>query len=197
MNIKIRKLTPELADEYVHFFDVTPHAVNKDGSDTKCYCVTWRSDPTYENLSHWFPTPEERRNRALDFVKAGYIQGYLAYYDSEIVGWCNASADCHLCVEYLSEFWQIEESNPEIKIKSIFCFTIAPKMQKKGVATKLLKHVCEDAALEGFDYVEAYTDEKNNHIDHDCRGHFGLYEKCGFEICGEKDGRVTVRKHLK
>ena len=25
MNIEIRRLTPELADDYVHFFDITPH----------------------------------------------------------------------------------------------------------------------------------------------------------------------------
>lgn len=30
MNIEIRKLTPELAEDYVNFFDVTPHDDNID-----------------------------------------------------------------------------------------------------------------------------------------------------------------------
>lgn len=195
MEIEIRKLTPDLAEDYVHFFDVTPHDVNID--DKKCYCVTWRSDDSYENLSHWFPTREERRSRAIEFVKAGNLQGYLAYHDNEIVGWCNANADCHLCIDYLSKFWPIEEHNLEIKVKSVFCFMVAPRMQKKGIATELLERVCKETADEGFDYVEAYTSGKNRHMDHDCRGHLALYEKCGFYIYAEKEGRVVVRKALK
>lgn len=40
MGIEIRRLTPEMAEDYVSFFDVTPHNVNMGGG--KCYCVTWR-----------------------------------------------------------------------------------------------------------------------------------------------------------
>lgn len=58
MNIEIRKLIPDLAEEYVHFFDVTPHDDNID--EHKCYCVTWRSDDSYTSHGdHWFPTREE------------------------------------------------------------------------------------------------------------------------------------------
>ena len=42
MNIEIRRLTPDLAENYAHFFDITPHNVRTDGS--KCYCITWCSD---------------------------------------------------------------------------------------------------------------------------------------------------------
>lgn len=195
MDIAIRKLSPDLAEDYVHFFDVTPHDVNVD--ERKCYCVTWRNDKSYENLGHWFPTREERRHRAIDFVKSGSLQGYLAYYNNEIVGWCNANADCQLAVNYLSGFWPIEERCEGIKIKSIFCFMIAPHMQRKGVATQLLEQVCKDAAEEGFDFVEAYTNERNNHMDQTCRGPLSLYDRCGFDVCGEKDGRLTVRRALK
>lgn len=37
MNIEIRKLTPDLAEDYIHFFDTTPHDDNVDAH--KCYCV--------------------------------------------------------------------------------------------------------------------------------------------------------------
>ena len=42
MNIEIRKLMPEHAEEYVKFFDITPHDDNID--EHKCYCVCWSDD---------------------------------------------------------------------------------------------------------------------------------------------------------
>lgn len=195
MEIEIRRLTPDIAEDYVHFFDVTPHDVNTD--ERKCYCVTWRSDDSYDNGNHWFPTREERRNRAIKFVRAGSLQGYLAYLGNEIVGWCNANADCQLCVNYLRSYWPIEEYCADIKVKSVFCFMIAPEMQRKGIATQLLERVCKDAADDGFDFVEAYVNEKFIHTDHDFRGPLAMYEKCGFSKYAEREGKVVMRKALK
>ena len=44
MELEIRKLTPDLAQDYARFFDTTPH--NDEGKGIKCYCVTWRNDDT-------------------------------------------------------------------------------------------------------------------------------------------------------
>ncbi len=196
MNTEIRKLTPGLAEAYIHFFDVTPHDAHTE--EGKCYCVTWRSDASYaENENHWFPTREERRAHALQFVKAGSLQGYLAYQGDEIVGWCNANADCQACVNYLRSYWPIDEYCADIKVKSVFCFAIAPQVQRSGVATKLLERVCQDAAEDGFDFVEAYVYQDFDTVPHDFRGPLAMYEKCGFEKCAQRDGMVVVRKALK
>ena len=196
MEIEIRKLTPDLAEAYVHFFDVTPHDVNID--ENKCYCVIWRSDDSYTgDGDHWFPSREERRERAIQFVRAGNLQGYLAYRGDEIVGWCNASADCQLGVNYLRSYWPIEEYHADIKVKSIFCFVIAPAVQRMGVATQLLERVCQDAAADGFDFVEAYVNKKFTDEAQEFRGPLAMYEKCGFRISAEQDGKVVVRKALK
>ena len=196
MNIQIKKLTPDLAEDYAHFFDITPHDDGTDKAELPCYCITWRSDDSYiPDDRHWFPTREERRECAIEYVKNGSLQGYLAYHGDEIVGWCNATADCQGGVNYLRSFWEIEEYNADIKVKSIFCFTIAPKVQRMGVATKLLEYVCKDSADNGFDFVEAYSG--TNAADHDCRGHMAMYEKCGFTKSAEKDGRVVMRKAVK
>ena len=88
-NITIQRLTPDFAEKYAHFFDVTPHDVNHD--EMKCYCITWRSDETYADAGHWFDTREERRSRAIEYVKSGCIRGYLAYCGDEIIGWCNTN----------------------------------------------------------------------------------------------------------
>lgn len=193
MDIEIRKLTPGLVEDYIHFFDVIPH-----NFDIKCYCVTWRSDDSYaNNESHWFPTCEERRNHAIQYVKARSIQGYLAYHGDEIVGWCNTNADCQRGISHLRSHWIIDEYGTDIKVKSIFCFVIAPEMQRKGIATKLLEQVCKDAADDGFDFVEAYVNEKFTETDHEFRGPLAMYEKCGFDKFSEQNGRVVMRKALK
>ena len=193
MDIRIKKLTPDLAEEYARFFDTTPHN-NTWGH--KCYCVTWRSDDSYVGDDHWYPTPEERRTKAVQFIKEGKLQGYLAFHGEKIVGWCNATADCHLGVKQLhSRGWPTQEVSADVKIKSIFCFVIAPEVQRKGIATLLVEHICHDAAVEGFDFIEAYTDDK--FIDDGYRGPLAMYEKCGFSKCGEHEGKIVLRKALK
>ena len=195
MEIKIQKLTPALAEEYVHFFDVTPHDDHAVKAELPCYCVTWRSDDSYaRDNNHWYPTREERRARALQFVKDGSLQGYLAYHGDEVVGWCNANADCQGGVNYLRSYWPIEEYNADVRVKSVFCFMIAPKVQRKGVAMRLLERVCKDAADDGFDFVEAYVNEVHSAVDF--RGPLPMYEKCGFRKCAGREGRVVVRKAL-
>ena len=199
MNIEIRKLTLDLAEDYVRFFDVTPHDDKTVKDELPCYCVTWRSDDSYsDDMGHWFPTRDERRSRAIQFVKNGSIQGYLAYNGDDIVGWCNATADCQGGVDYLRDYWPIEDYNAEVKVKSIFCFVVAPDMQRKGIATQLVERICQDAAADGFDFVEAYPSRE--FIETTAPGMGGplaMYEKCGFSVRGEREGRVVVRKALK
>lgn len=153
MNIKVKKLTPDLAEDYAKFFDETPHDVNIE--ERKCYCITWRNDDTYVGGDHWYPTREERRARAIQFIKDGKMRGYLAYSGDKIVGWCNANENCRGGIDYLREYWPIEEHPADTKVKPIFCFVIAPEVQRTGVATQLLEYICKDSAAEGFDFVEA------------------------------------------
>jgi len=103
MNIEIRKLTPDLADDYAHFFDSVRH--NNAGHGDKCYCVTHCDDRVYRSGgTHWYPTWEERRLHAIQRIKDGNIQGYFAYCDDKIVGWCNANTKAN-CQEIL-EYWR-------------------------------------------------------------------------------------------
>jgi GNAT superfamily N-acetyltransferase len=193
MEIEIRRLTPDLAEEYARFFDTTPH--NDEGGGIKCYCVLWRSDDSYVGDDHWYPTQEERRERAIQFVRAGSLQGYLAYHGNEIVGWCNTTADCQLGVDFLRSYWPIEEYRADVKVKSIFCFVIAPDMQRKGIATQMLERICIDAAGDGFDFIEAYADTEYTAINN--RGPLAMYEKCGFNKRAEQEGKVVMRKALR
>ena len=198
MNIEVRKLTPQLAEEYARFFDTTPHNDTNDGA--KCYCVTFCRDNVYRNGGkYWYSSQEERRLHGIQRVLDGDIQGYLAYSEGMVVGWCNSNAktNCQLVINNMRSRAGIpvDECSANEKVKSVFCFAIAPKMQKMGVATRLLEYVCQDAAADGFDFVEAYTHKEFMHDGF--RGTLALYKNCGFHIHAEKDGKVVVRKYLK
>lgn len=197
MDISIRKLSPDLADAYVDFFDATPHG--DCCSENTCYCITWRNDDSYSgNGGHWFPSRAERRKRAVDFVHNGSIQGYLAYQENRIIGWCNSSADCQLGISTLRSWgWPIPESRADMKIKSIFCFAIAPDFRKSGVATQLVQYACRDAARDGFDLVEAYPDKCFTTPSAAMRGPFAMYEKCGFSVLAEQGDKIVVQKILR
>ena len=196
MNIEIRKLTPELLEEYLNFFDTTPHFTNKD--EDKCYCVCW-CNVAYEEQE--FSTAEKRRKKAIAYVKGNNIQGYLAYYNNKVVGWCNANtkSDCMECQcgkMYLS-LTDKEESSPNIKVKGVFCFAIAPEIRGNGVATLLLKSVCEDAAQDGFDFVEAYPNKEFMSTQDDYMGPIKMYENLGFTAYYEIGPKLVMRKKLK
>ena len=195
MNPEIRPLTPDMSESYLRFFDETPHDVNVD--EKKCYCVTWRSDESYENAPYWFDTREERRTHAGQFVREGSIRGYLAFVDGKIVGWCNANEHCRLCLDYLRNFWPIEEYREDVRVKSIFCFVISPAFQRQGIATEMVRFICREAADDGFDFVEAYVFDPYDETIHDFRGPISMYEKCGFTRHAERDGKVVMRKALR
>jgi GNAT superfamily N-acetyltransferase len=197
MNIEIRKLTPNLVEDYVRFFDTTSHADNKD--EHKCYCVWWCNDD-YEGKD-FTSSVEVRRDYAIQYVKGSKIQGYLAYCDDEVVGWCNANtkADCLKCYCWrrFMGFVPTEESHPDIKVKSVFCFAIAPEMRRKGIAKLLLERVCQDAAQDGFDFVEAYPNKEFANEAEDYMGPAEMYKNSGFTVHYETSRQFVMRKHLK
>jgi len=87
MNIDIRRLSPDAVDDYIHYFDTTPHWYDSDKN--KCYCIPYCNDD-YEDIKSLVTTEEGKRQYAIQSVKNGKLQGYLAYCNDKIVGWCNA-----------------------------------------------------------------------------------------------------------
>jgi GNAT superfamily N-acetyltransferase len=195
MNIEIRKLTPDLSDDYVHFFDITPHGDKID--EHRCYCVCWCNDD-YEGKD--FSSAEKRRDYAVKYIKNNNIQGYLAYYDGKVVGWCNANtkSDCLKCCSWRMFMGSVptEELSSGIKVKSIFCFTVSPDMKRKGISTKLLERVCQDAVQEGFDFVEAYPNKVFDSEGDDFMGPIELFKRNGFTVYCEIKNQLIMRRQL-
>ena len=146
------------------------------------------------------PTTEKRRNLAIQYGQNGNVQGYLAYWGGKVVGWCNANtkSDCLYCSSWLRfmQAFNNVETDENSRIKSVFCFVIAPEMRRKGIAKLLLERVCEDAAKEGFDDVEAYPNKDFIDTARDFRGPKKLYEDCGFTAYCEVEDKVIMQKRL-
>ncbi len=196
MTIDIRVLSPELLDDYLNFFDNIAFIDHKERSE--CYCVHFHWDASLdaeiENLNK-LGIKKRGRDFAIEFVGNRTIQGYLAYMDNEVIGWCNANNKTgYKGLVARSELWADEEQGA--KVKAVTCFTVAPNMRGKGIATQLLKRVCTDAEMEGYSWVEAYPANGG----HDCFRHYHgpymMYDKCGFQMYKELDKCYVVRKYL-
>ena len=196
-SIEIRPLTPALAGDYARFFDATPHSERPD--NFKCYCVMWCGDNQHVLNRNFLGSEKIRRSMAVRYVKAGILRGYLAYCGGQVVGWCNANAksDCLKCFGWRDIKGTMPTDGPGEKIKSVFCFAIAPEMRRQGVAALLLERVCQDAARKGFDFVEAYPIKEFANEADDFKGPAELYRKHGFIVHAETGGRLVMRKDLK
>ena len=199
MNIEIKRLSPHLVDDYLHFFDVTPHTEKPDNEDCKCYCVWWcGEDQNNEVFEKYLSTKEKRRDYARDKIIANKIKGYLAYCDNKVVGWCNANtkSDCYSCFCWRNFMGEVHKETPNQKIKSILCFAIAPEIRGKGVATKLLEQVCIDAKIDGFDFVEGYPNDYFLNQAEDYMGPVMMYKNLGFGEYYHINKKIVMRKKL-
>ncbi|NCA95631.1 MAG: GNAT family N-acetyltransferase [Methanomicrobia archaeon] len=193
MEIRIRRLTPELWKDYVEFFDNTTHDTGI--KEHKCYCVCWCNDD-YDGKD--FSTAEKRRQTAIEYVKHNNIQGYLAYQGNKVVGWCNANtkADCLKCVSWRM-FMHHVPLDEERKVKSVFCFVIEPTMKRQGIATQLLNRVIQDAIKDEFDAIEAYPYKESSKLSSYFGGYVHMYEKLGFLMTLETEQGYVMTKSLR
>ena len=190
MEIDICRLTPKMLDDYLHFFDNVAFADHSDWS--QCYCIHFHWQPQWDN-----EPPGNNRERAVEHINAGIIQGYLAYSNGKVVGWCNANDKknyASLKYNVKSELW---EENEYKKIKSVVCFLVAPGLRRKGIAAKLLESVCADAGTDDYDFIESYppAGECDMYAAH--HGTVALFKKCGFVIHDQLDNRCVMRKYLR
>lgn len=195
MNLKIKRLTPERANDFFSFFETDAHADNP--NEDRCYCVNWVS--ANHNDQPDFSTPSKRKAFAKMYIDAGTLQGYLAYEDDKVVGWCNTNtkSECVHCMGWKSYMNDIP-THPvqDDKMKSIYCFTIAPHMKRKGIAGLLLETICRDAKEEGFIGIEVFPLKTSKDEFMSFMGPIGLYEKYGFKIVGETERDYIMRKIL-
>ena len=195
MNIKIHKLSKDMADDYIRYFD--SRAFGDGDTEKGCYCVWhhWTDKHEYErSLMPEIERPYRKRDYAKELIQTGKLNGFAAYYENQIVGFCNSDLKDNY-------FRLSRENNPNSwigtsvndKILSIVCFIVAPDMRRKGIAKALLDYACQYAEENGYDYVEVYPPHGEFTI-HDCGGSVSMYANLGFEIIDVPNGIIARKK---
>lgn len=191
--LTIRPLSPKLCGDWLAYFEKI--AFQDHGDWAFCYCLEGHLDR--KTQEEW-TDPGERRQKAIELIQAGEMQGYLAYLDDEVVGWCNVNDRENY--RYLTEmFREIDYRTKEEageRVRAIFCFLVAPKHRGKGVARKLLDRVCEDAARDGYACVEVYpfADER---LEFQYHGTIKMYEQSGFTETADLKYVKVMQKRLR
>lgn len=193
-NITIVPLTPECIADYLIFFETAFANTGEWGH--LCYCINWCSKPNYteEGMEH----AEVRREAAVRYIREGVLKGYLAYSNGRVVGWCNAN-DRNLslnCYGMRCHIFGCEMPKTDERVKSVFCFEIVPDMRGKHIATALLERVIEDAGRDGYEYIEAYPIKDLESVQDNFYGYRAFYEKNGFDVFGETEKNLVMRKKL-
>lgn len=207
----IKKLTPDLLEDYFDFFD---NRAFSDGSPFyPCYCNAFNmsqkriQDELYKQAAEYGGGIEgwkmALRESAMRMVTFGEIQGYLIYDNGISIGWCNAND--RLNYYRVGEFDLSDVPQDEIcdycqnkgEIKSVVCFEISPEYRGKGIATLLLNRICNDAELDGYTYVEAYPMISEGVQGLAFTGPKRLYEKAGFCVVEKRGNFLIMRKKLK
>ncbi|MBI9108698.1 MAG: GNAT family N-acetyltransferase [Spirochaetales bacterium] len=187
MNIDIKKLKKDVIEDYLYFFDNFEFAEHSDWK--KCYCYSYHFTGSAEE----WDIEGRNRAKAIELINLHHMRGYLAYDEGKPIGWCNANdKNNYERLKLSEELWNESKE----KICSVVCFVISPEYRRKGVATKLLERVCKDYKEEGYDYVEAYPDNKAISSEDKYNGPKSLYEKNKFKIYKKLEEYNIVRREL-
>ena len=193
-NIIIKKLTAELKDDYLDFFD--NRAFSDGNPNGPCYCTSPNQDEeTIKQMVSEFQVngvKETIRKYAVEMLEQGKINGYMAFDGGLSIGWCNA-ADIDSYAGFVPDF---AKDNKCGKTVSVVCFEIAPGYRGKGIASAFLEQVCKDAKANGYAAVEGYAKISEGQNEFDYTGPVRLYEKAGFSRIIEKNGIAIMRKGL-
>ena len=193
MPIEIRPLTAELCADFLHYFDNVAFCDHPEWSG--CYCMEGHRSAD-EDLFASFGEPN--RACARELVLAGKMRGYLAYDGGNVVGWCNA--DDKRNYRYLTTnptYWR--EADTGLRIKVMYCLSIAADHRRQGLGTMLIQRVIDDALAEGYDAVEAYP-WRDASGDYPYHGTVRMLERLGFVNLGEchdqHSEQYIYQKHL-
>ena len=114
------------------------------------------------------------------------MDGYLAYANNKVVGWCAAGNS------------QLFERLPDAddKLARVICFNVDPDLRNQGIANKMLDLVLADLEKRGFAAVEAAPTVAEA-PERSFQGTVSMFEARGFEKVVEMPtGQILMRLHF-
>lgn len=195
MELSIRPLSPELADDYFDFFE---HRAFTDGSPYRCYCQIYQMTKAAYQTAYEGANASDigkvSRAIAARQIASGALRGYLAYVEGVAIGWCNANERSNYPDDApYGERFHAPAKKQEI---AVTCFEIAPGFRGQGVATALLQRVIDDARENGHSAVVGFPVIRDKRFEWDNMGPVRLFEKLGFTRTETCDGYLVMCKFL-
>ena len=189
MNILVRKMSGDLLDDYLRFFDEIAFVDNPKWRH--CYCVFFHHAG---DAGEWNSrSREQNRGLAMDLAASGELSGFLAYDGAEPVAWCNVNDKRAYSFDKNRGGVYSEEDDG---IVSIVCFIVSHVYRRRGISAALLKSVIEWYAQSGKRYLEAYPVKAGRGDSENYHGPLSLYLKNGFYVEKEHDGYCVVRYRI-
>ena len=128
------------------------------------------------------------KQAAEKLIDEGRLGGYLTYASGTPIGWCNANDK--------SCYPRLMSAHPSMEgqVKCIMCFEVLPDHRNCGVASALLRHICDDARRAGYTCVEAYPNKCNMLSENDYEHMVHIYREAGFLCESGNNQDVWVKK---
>ncbi|MCR3906403.1 MAG: GNAT family N-acetyltransferase [Tenericutes bacterium] len=150
---RIKKLTPELIDTFVKFFDGL--SFDHEPHWKTCYCNFFQSNDTTEE---WIKrSGESNKLASIRNIYEGMMTGFLAFEDEKCIGWVNAN-DVKYYIRLENELKDYVKGK---KVALTVCYVIHPDYRNQGVARKLLAHAMDYFKYEGYQGMIALPSENS------------------------------------
>jgi ribosomal protein S18 acetylase RimI-like enzyme len=170
--LRFEALSVSNLHEFLEYFDHVAFSETNQQWDG-CYCQFYLN--TQERNAEIKADPATRaannRSDACTRIESGNMQGYLAFKDTEMVGWLLAGESLL--------FPDIPEADETLA--RMLCFVIHPQHRGEGVATAMLAHAVDDLRIRGFAAIEAAPYANVANFEGNYRGTVSMFEKAGFE----------------
>lgn len=138
-----------------------------------CFCRFYHT--TCDQDEWMMRTGETNRIEAVDAIKNGEMQGFLAFDGEKCIGWLNAN-DASAMVR-LKDY--LKPVIKEQKVGCTICYVIHPEYRGKGVARELLKVAIEHFKDSGYDAMLALPVDGGEAEKH-YRGTLNMYLENGY-----------------
>lgn len=182
LRVEVRRFTPKARQDFFALHGL-------EGTPAECFCAFW-----------WLPlevdwgkrTAEENRREREGLLERGEYDGYLAYIDGKVAGWCQVGPR-----DRLPRLAKRLKLSPDPSVWAISCFFVDPRHRKQGVAEALLKVVLMDLLKNGVKQVEAYP-RRGNDLDDEAlwNGPEQIFVRSGFSVVKEDAERPVLARSL-